>query len=178
MTMPARYPAAIIALHWLMAALIIVLWAVGLVMEELPKGDLRGQVFGMHKAFGVVVLALLAVRLSWRAATTAPELPGSMPPLEQAMARLGHLGLYVLMVALPVSGILMSQSGGRPVSVFGPVLPTLVAKDDALHEVFEAAHAIGGWLLAAVLVAHVVAALRHRFILRDDIMQRMLPERK
>ena len=177
MSSSSRYDPVAKNLHWLMAALIIGLWGVGLGMEELPKGDLRSQIIGWHKALGVVVLALVIVRLAWRATHSAPPLPATMPAWEQLGAKLGHLALYGLMIAIPAAGILMSQSAGRDVNVFGWILPTLVEKSDDLKEVFGEAHETLAWLLAVVLVVHVVAALRHHFMLKDDVLSRMLPRR-
>ena len=177
MSSSSRYDPVAKSLHWLMAALIIGLWGVGLGMEELPKGDLRSQIIGLHKALGVVVLALVVVRLAWRATHSAPPLPATMPAWEQLGAKLGHLALYGLMIAIPAAGILMSQSAGRDVNVFGWIVPTLVEKSDDLKEVFGEAHETLAWLLAVVLVVHVAAALRHHFMLKDDVLSRMLPRR-
>ncbi|MCR6628581.1 MAG: cytochrome b [Magnetospirillum sp.] len=174
---PLSYDPVAKSLHWLTALLIIVLWGVGLTLEDLPKGDLRGQVIGLHKAFGVVVLALAVLRLAWRGSKGAPDLPADMPAWEKLAAKLGHAGLYVLMIALPLDGILMSQSGGRPVSVFGLELPTLVGKDEGLHHLFEEGHELLAWGLAVVVVVHVAAALRHHIVLKDQVLRRMLPGR-
>lgn len=174
---PSQYDAVAKSLHWLMAALIIGLWSVGLAMEEMPKGDLRSQIIGLHKAFGVVVLALVVLRLAWRATHAAPELPAAMPPLERLGAKLGHLALYGLMVALPVDGILMSQAGGRAVNVFGFVLPTLVEKNEQMKHFWGEGHELLAWGLAAVVAVHVAAALRHHVMLKDDVLRRMLPNR-
>lgn len=174
---PTQYDSVAKALHWLMAFLIIGLWCVGLTMEEMPKGDLRSQIIGLHKAFGVVVLALVVVRLAWRASHAAPELPAGMPALERLGAKLGHMALYGLMIALPVDGILMSQSGGRTVDVFGLVLPMLVEKNEAMKHFWKEGHELLAWTLAAVLVAHVAAAIRHHVMLKDDVLRRMLPNR-
>lgn len=165
------------SLHWLMALMIIALWCVGLVLEDLPKGDFKGQMFAVHKGIGVIVLVLTVVRLAWRATHPAPALPNSMGGTEQLAAKAGHLALYGLMILIPVAGILMSQAGGRPVVVAGLTLPTLVGKDEGLHEVFEEAHAILAWILALVLAGHVGAALRHHFMLKDNVLRRMLPGR-
>lgn len=174
---PQNYDSMAKALHWLMAALIIALWCVGEGFDLLPKGDLRSQVIGLHKAFGVIVIILAVLRLTWRATHTAPALPATMPAWEQLGAKLGHLALYGLMFALPLSGILMSQSGGRAVSVFGLILPDIIGKDEALHEFFQESHEVLASLLAIVLVVHVAAALRHHIMLKDDVLRRMLPWR-
>lgn len=170
-----QYDSVAKTLHWLMAALIVGLWAVGLIMEDLPKGDFRAQVFGIHKAVGVIVLTLVVVRLAWRAARGAPALPRTMGTGEQWAAKAAHLALYALMILLPLSGIVMSQSGGREVAVFGWVFPALVGKDEGLHELTEGVHAALAWVLAAGLAAHVAAALRHHVVLKDDVLRRMLP---
>lgn len=177
MSAPTQYDSIAKSLHWLMAVLIIGLWCVGLTMEELPKGDLRSQIIGLHKAFGVVVLMLVVVRLAWRATHVAPELPSTMPKLEQLGAKLGHLALYALMIALPIDGILMSQSGGRAVNVFGLVLPTMVEKNEQMKEFYGEGHEVLAWVLAVVLVVHVAAAIRHHVMLKDDVLRRMLPNR-
>lgn len=163
------------SLHWVMALLIISLWCVGIVMEDLPKGPLRGEVFGLHKAFGVVVLGLALVRLGWRVTHTVPPLPANMSALEKAAATWAHRLLYVLMLAMPVSGILMSQTHGRSVSLFGQLtLPTLLGEDEFLSEIFEALHGGLAMALAALVVIHVAAALQHHFIRKDDVLMRML----
>lgn len=177
MSTPTHYDSVAKGFHWLTALLIIVLWAVGLGMEELPKGDLRSQIIGMHKAFGVVVLALTVLRLAWRATHAAPALPDSMPGWEQLAAKLGHLALYGLMLAFPVSGILMSQSGGRDVNVFGLILPNLLEKNEEMKHLFGETHEALAWILAAVLAVHVAAAIRHHVMLKDDVLRRMLPGR-
>lgn len=174
---PTQYDAVTKGLHWLMALLIIGLWGVGLAMEEMPKGDLRSQVIGLHKALGVVVLALVVLRLAWRATHAAPPLPDTMPAIEKLGAKLGHWALYALMIAIPIDGILMSQAGGRAVNVFGLTLPTFIEKNDALKSLFGDGHEVMAWVLAAVLVVHVAAALRHHVVFKDDVLRRMLPNR-
>jgi cytochrome b561 len=172
---PTAYDPIAKSLHWLMALLIIGLWCVGLVMEDLPKGDFRSQVIGLHKAFGVIVLVLALVRLSWRAFNRAPELPAAMPAWERLGAKLGHVALYALMIVMPLDGILLSQAGGRAVNVLGFVLPTVMEKNDQLKHLFGEAHEAMGWALAVVLAIHVAAAIRHHVLLKDDVLKRMLP---
>ncbi|BAE52526.1 cytochrome b [Paramagnetospirillum magneticum] len=172
---PARYDTVARTLHWVMAAAILALWVVGHMIDALPKGPVRSEVIGLHKAIGVVMLVMAVARLAWRLIRPQPPLPSSMSPGEQLLAKAGHVALYLLMLLIPMDGVLMSQSGGREVSVFGLVLPALVAKDDALKAIFKEGHEVLGWVLAAILIGHVAAALRHRFILRDDVMARMLP---
>ncbi len=173
-----RYNMVAIILHWAMAFAIIGLWGVGHVIDLIPKGPGRTEVVMLHKAVGVIVLVLAVARLVWRLTRPRPSLPVTMPPFEQWLAHAGHAALYVLMLLIPIDGVLMSQSGGRPVSVFGLVLPVFVAKNEALRDIFKAGHEVLGWVLAVVLAGHVIAALRHHFVLKDDILRRMLPSRR
>ncbi|MDO8605855.1 MAG: cytochrome b [Phaeospirillum sp.] len=176
-TAPERYDPVARALHWGMAAAIMAIWVVGHMIDALPKGAMRTEVVGLHKSIGVVMLALVLGRLAWRVARPQPPLPNSMPMRERLTAQLGHITLYILMLAIPIDGILMSQSAGREVAVFGLALPTMVAKNDGLREAFKAGHGLLGWVLALVLAGHVVAVLRHHLILKDEILHRMLPGR-
>ena len=162
-------------LHWGMAAAIMALWVVGHMMDALPKGAMRSEVIGLHKAIGTIVLLLAVGRLGWRFARPQPSLPATMPAAEQMLAKLGHLALYALMLAIPLDGILMSQSGGHDVVVFGATLPTIIARNDAWRDLFITGHDALGWVLAAVLTGHVLAALRHHLILKDQVLRRMLP---
>lgn len=173
---PTQYDAGLRALHWGMALLIIALWFVGNIMEEMPKGDLRGSVYGIHKAFGVLALALVGVRMFWRALRPVPDLPASFVGHARLAAIWGHRVLYALMIGLPISGILMSQANGRPVSMFGLFdLPTLVGKSESLGEMFKGMHGLMAWATALFVVGHVAAALWHQFFLKDGILARMLP---
>lgn len=172
-----RYDTVAMALHWLMALGIIALWLAGHLVELLPKGPARSEVIGVHKAVGVIILVLAVARLAWRFSHRQPALPDSMPPIERLLAHAGHLALYLLMIAIPLDGIVMSQGGGHPVAVFGLTLPTLVDKNDIVRGIFKEGHELLGWVLAVVVAGHVAAALRHRVILRDGIMERMLPKR-
>lgn len=173
---PARYDAVAQTLHWLMALAIIVLWIMGHVFEALPRGPLKSDVMFWHKSIGVAVLVLAVVRLIRRHLRPMPAFPATMTAWEMKLARLAHGALYGFMLIMPINGVLVSQSGGRAVSVFGLFdLPTLVGKSEPLHKAMENMHGALGWLLAVVLIAHAAAALRHHFGLKDDVLTRMLP---
>lgn len=169
-----RFDPVMKTLHWIMALLIIGIWGVGIVMEDLPKGPFRGEVYGLHKAFGVVVFGLALIRLGWRVTHVVPEPVPGMTAFERAAATWAHRLLYGLMLALPAVGVLMSQTHGYAVGVFGIVtVPTLIGKDEGLGELFEALHGGLAMVLAGLVAVHVAAALRHHFIRRDDVLKRM-----
>ena len=175
---PERYGTVAVAFHWIAAALIVGMLALGLYMVSLPDAgyDRRKIVLIVyHKEFGVLALLLVLARLAWR-------LRGPMPRLEPAAdwqkiaARFAHLWLYALMFALPLSGWLMSSAAALPVSFFGlGSLPDLVARDDYLFRALRKAHAWLAYGLIAVLVAHVGAALWHQLVRHDATLRKMLP---
>lgn len=169
-------------LHWAMAALILFLLAVGFYMANV-KMDIYEQ-FALtqtHKSWGFVAFALGLVRIVWRLVNRSPEPPATMSALERVGALAGHLALYVLMIAMPVTGWLMASASplqdsyGVKNMVFGlfelpdPFRPGSQALTDTLH----ALHFWGGVALLAVVALHAAAALRHHFVLRDPVLARM-----
>jgi cytochrome b561 len=123
------------ALHWLMAALIFVALPLGVWASLLPRGEQRSEVLLIHKSIGVTVLGLVALRIVWRIITGARAYAEPLGRLTHAAARGGHLALYALMIAMPVSGYLTSTAGGNAVSWFGLfTLPRVVGKDKFLDE--------------------------------------------
>ena len=174
-----RYTTTAIALHWLMALMLIANFALGLYMVDIPGlTPAKLRYFSWHKWAGVTILLVATVRLLWRLRHPAPALPDTMPAWEQLAARGSHLLLYVLLFAVPLSGYFYTLSAGIPVMYFGVIeLPVLIGKDPALKPVLEALHYWLNMLLAAAVALHVLAALKHRFIDRDSVLGRMLPVR-
>jgi len=176
--MKNHYTATAKSLHWIMAVLIIGLLALGFYMEDLPLSPEKLQLYSWHKWAGVSAFLLVLVRLAWRAGHRPPALPAGMPKLLQLAAHGGHLALYGLMLAMPLSGWLMSSAKGFQTVWFGLLpIPDLLAKDKALGDLLQNVHATLAVLFVLILVGHVAAALKHHFIDRDDILTRMLPAR-
>ena len=161
------------SLHWLLFILIAGLLLSGLIAEDLGE-ELEDVVMGLHTAIGVAVLMLVIVRLLWRVSNPVPALPADTKPLESLLARVTHFGLYLLMLAQPLTGLLMMQFEGHTVDIFGIFsIAPLVAKDKPTGHLFEELHE-AGWILLAVLVTlHIIAALYHHFIRKDEVMRRM-----
>lgn len=161
--------------HWLAALLIIGMLGLGLYMADLPKGPWKGQLFAIHKSFGILVLMLGAARIGWRLGNALPEPVDTSRPLLRTIARLLHPLLMVMMLALPLSGWAMSSAGDHPVSFFGLfTLPPLLVPDKGLAEILTNVHSALAWTLIALLVVHAGAALQHHFIARDATLRRML----
>lgn len=173
--MSAHYTTTAKGLHWLMALLIIGLIPLGMYMHELPLSPEKLQLYSWHKWLGVTVFVLLLVRVSWRLTHQPPALPWHMSKPEQLAAHAGHIVLYLLMLAIPVSGWLMSSAKGFQTVWFGVLpIPDLIGKDKELGHTLAELHELLSWMMVAVLIAHVGAALKHHFIDKDDVLTRMM----
>ena len=161
-------------MHWLIAALIAVAFAFGWVMLALAITPLKVRIFNWHKWVGIVALALVAVRGAW-SVVRSPPVPLPMPSWQRVAAQSLHVLLYLLMIAVPVSGWIYSNAVGYSIIVFGLLpLPDLVSRDKALGELFVQIHRSASWLLLFAVCAHTAAALKHHFVDRDDTLRRML----
>ena len=170
------YDPGLRTLHWLMAALIFVALPLGVWASLMPRGETRSEILFVHRSIGVTVLGLVALRIVWRLIAGAPPYSEPLGRLTRAAARTGHFALYVLMIAMPVSGYLMSTAGGNEVSWFGLFsLPRLVGKDKFLDEAASRAHLVFAWAIAIALTAHLGAVVWHTAIKRDSVLTRMWP---
>lgn len=167
------------AIHWVMAALIITLIAVGIYMAELDKEDpSRLQLFAMHKAFGVLVLMLAVIRIVWLRLSPAPTLPAVFTAKEKRLVASIKGVLYLLMFLVPLAGYVMSSAAGKPIAFFGLFeMPLLVAENKSIAGFAHEAHEMLAFAMLAFIVLHVAGAIKHRLKDRNgpsDIMNRML----
>ncbi len=173
---PVRYTATAIGLHWVMALLLATLFSVGIYMHDLPLSPWKLQIYSWHKWAGVTAFLLVVVRLSWRYTHRPPTLPESMPTSLKLAAHVGHGVLYLLMIAIPLSGWLMSSAKGVQTVYFGVLpIPDLLGKNKELGDLLREVHEILNFVLVAVVIGHVGAALKHHLIDKDDVLTRMLP---
>ncbi|MGN6112895.1 MAG: cytochrome b [Luteimonas sp.] len=168
------------SLHWLIVLLILVLAAVGLSLDSLPKTPKYFWVFTLHKSVGISVLALVLARIGWRLYAGAPAPVAGTPPWQARVASATHVLLYASLLAVPLSGWLYdSASGLRPFRWFGTVLmPKLAAPDEALADVAKEAHEWLFWTLAVLALVHTAAALYHHAFRNDPTLARMLPGKR
>jgi cytochrome b561 len=177
--MSAQYTGTAKSLHWLMALMIIGMIPLGMYMHELPLSPEKLQLYSWHKWTGVTIFVLLLARVSWRLTHQPPPLPWHMSKVQRRASQAGHVLLYLLMLAIPLSGWLMSSAKGYQTVWFGVLpIPDLLGKDKELGETLAEVHELLNWILVTVLIVHVAAALKHHFINRDDVLTRMLPSRK
>lgn len=162
--------------HWLTVALFASQFAIALYMDELPKGPEKLEWYALHKSVGFTVLVLAALRLLWRAANPKPPLPNGMPRWQKILAHGTQHTLYLVMFLMPASGLVMSWAANYPVSVFGLfTLPNLVSPDNGVKEAMVLVHETLAWAIVGLVGLHVTGALHHHFVLKDNILRRMLP---
>ncbi len=170
------YTRTAIGLHWLIAIALAGTFALGLYMHELPLSPQKLKLYSWHKWAGVTIFLFVALRLAWRLGHRPPALPILMPAWQRLAAEATHVLLYVLMFAVPLSGWLMSSAKGFQTVWFGVLpLPDLLNKDTELGDLLQQVHMILNFSMAALVLAHLGAALKHHLIDRDHILTRMLP---
>lgn len=171
-----HYGTVAILLHWGIAIVIIGLLAEGLYMVGLPVSLQKLQLYGWHKEYGFLVLALASLRLGWRLGNQTPALPVTLPSWQKFAARSVHWAFYGFMFAMPLTGWIITSAAGLPASFFGWfVLPNLVAPDPNLQKIATQIHQWLGYGLIATICMHMGAALEHHFIRKDNVLKGMLP---
>ena len=173
---PTRYSAVAQGFHWIIAALIVTQFTLGWVADDLPLGLHKLAVLARHKSFGMTVLMLAVLRLLWRLGHRPPELPAGMTKVERLLAKGTHILIYVLLIVMPLSGWMMSSANNYSVSWIGRFTwPDLIGKNEQAFDLLRITHRSLSWLLFAVATLHILAALKHHFWNRDDVLTRMLP---
>ena len=173
-----RYSGTAIALHWLLALALIGSFMVGVYMVDLPVSPQRLKLYNWHKWAGICILALSGLRLLWRL-THRPPADVAMPEWQRRSAHAVHILLYLLFFAVPLAGWAYSSAAGFPVVVFGVLpLPDFVAPSKELAEAIKPLHKILAFTMAALVLAHVAAALKHHFVDGDGLLARMRPGRR
>jgi cytochrome b561 len=170
--MTDRYSTVARALHWIIGILVILNIFGGLLHDALEGWP----IMPFHKAAGITVLFLTLVRIGRRLTHRAPPLPPEMPAWEKGAAHLTHFLFYLLMLVVPLTGWIMVSPGDRPLNWFGlfPIPKFALSKGDAIVGISGEGHEVLGIAFAVLVVLHVAAALRHHFILKDNVLRRML----
>lgn len=181
---PASYNTVAKLFHWIMAAIIITAWIIGFYSSHFlsyaDPGSHKADVITLHKEIASTVMFLATLRLLWRLGHPVPDFPPSMGPLVQAAAHAGHVLLYVLMLAVPISGWAYSSAAGYAVPVAWLFhLPALVGQqDEARLAVFGKVHVYLAWTFGLVIVGHAFMAFKHQYVDRDGTLDKMLFRRR
>jgi cytochrome b561 len=171
-----HYTRTAVSLHWIIALLIFTAFPLGVYMHDLPLSPDKLRLYSWHKWLGVSIFLLAVLRIIWRGTHRPPPLPATMQPWEKFAAEAVHYSLYVLIIAIPLSGWLMSSAKGVQTVWFGVLpLPDLLAKDKALGDALKLMHVVLNFTMFGLVIAHIGAALKHHFIEHDGILARMLP---
>ena len=172
--MTDRYTRTAVALHWIIGALVITALCMGWIMTDMASSPRKLEVFDWHKWTGVTILALFFARLLWRLTHPAPPLL-PMPAWQRRSAQFLHAFLYLLLLVQPITGWMYSNAAGHAIVYLGLIpLPNLVGKDRALAATLKEVHDTGAVVLASAIGLHLLAALKHHLIDRDDTLRRML----
>jgi cytochrome b561 len=163
--------------HWAGAFLVIYLIVDGWWMTHMVERTGRFGAYGQHALVGYYVLLLIALRIVWRAVNPTPALPAATPPWERLAAHASHATLYILTLGVSFTGWVMVGVGRRPIeaALFGFIPVPLITRnhDPALHDILEDTHRALAYLLLAVVIIHIGAALRHHFYKKNDVLRRM-----
>jgi cytochrome b561 len=174
-TEPVRYGVPAQLFHWVIAGLIVTQFVLARMSLHLPVGARKLALLARHKSVGMTILMLAILRLAWRLRHPAPPLPPGMRPAERFAARATHAAFYVLLFAMPLTGWMMSSAKNYSVSWFGLFTwPNLIAKNEHAFNVLRSTHDVLSNVLFAIAVLHILAALKHHFWDRDDVLMRML----
>jgi cytochrome b561 len=163
-------------LHWSIVVLIVVLGYLGLTMTDMANSPDKIRLYALHKSLGLTLLALVLLRLFWRVYAGAPRpVPGS-PAWQERIAALTHFALYVLLLAIPISGWIFNSATGFPLQWFGLInLPAIADKDAGLRELSATWHEWLFWALVVLALVHAAAAIYHHLFQHDATLARMLP---
>lgn len=178
---PTSWGAIAKGFHWVIAALVLFLVAHGWWMTHMVQRAGRLTQYQIHSAIGYDLLLLLALRVAWRAIDPAPPLPRGLERWERIAAHSGHVLLYLLAIGASLTGWVLVGTFSRPIdaTLFGfiPVPALASGPNRGLHQAMENAHEILSYSLLALAVLHVLAALRHHFVRKNDVLRRMWWER-
>lgn len=175
MTSQPGYGAAAKVFHWATVLLLIIQYLIGWLMPDIKRGMPPGTAMNVHLSFGLCILTLIVIRYAWRLGHPVAAEPG-LPAWQSMSAEAVHRLLYVLVLVTTVTGWIFASMRGWTITVFGIIpVPALVAENSELGRAIGRQHGAITWVLLAVIVLHVLAALFHAFVHRDGVLQRMLP---
>lgn len=165
--------------HWAIAILIIAMLLIGLSFSFIDSRSVKSSLMVIHKSTGVCLLILVVLRLLWRWVNPVPKLPASTPQWQQKSAHLSHWLFYIALIVMPLAGLFTSASKGYGVNFFWLFsFKVPFPKSDLLHEIFENMHLIFAWIIVALMIIHILGALRHHMINKDHVLKRMMPGAK
>ena len=173
---PDRFGVIAQSVHWLTLILLIGSFTLAFSMTAMPLSPRKLQFYSWHKWVGVTVFLIVILRLAWRLANPVPQQPATVPLWQRRAAALSHAALYTVLIVMPLTGWIMSSALNLPVVYLGLIhIPSPFGVDRELGETMKHVHHFLAWTFLALVSVHALAALYHHFVLRDDVLRRMLP---
>lgn len=164
------------SLHWLILALLVAQFLIAYTMPDVPNGQPPTQLVNAHLTIGITILVVMLVRLGYRLTHSVPETPKDSPRWERAAALATHYAFYFFLIVMPIAGWAWASAKGWPITIFGFIpLPHILPEGSPLRPLAARAHIYDSYAVLALFALHALAALRHRFIKHDHVLQRMLP---
>jgi cytochrome b561 len=166
-----------------MAVIFIVAWLIGFYSGNFLSyevdGTFKGTVITLHKNIATTIIFLVVIRIFWRYTHPAPQLPNTMSPMMKTLAHIGHFLLYLMLLALPITGCLFSWSAGHPAPVLYLFeIPRLVQDNPDLLAIVKPLHIYISWFAGLLIAGHILAAIKHHLIDKDNVLLSMLRQPK
>ena len=162
------------SLHWLVALGIFAAISLGLLQDEMPRGDDRSEVQMIHGSIALIIFALMILRLAWRWMNVTPAHPPGLPAWQNLIATIVHWGLYIAVFVQLVSGAMVVATNGNGIPFFELFrIPIPVAENHDAHEFWEEVHELVWWVIAALVGIHILGALYNHFVAKNDVLRRM-----
>lgn len=177
MTPVSRYAASSRWLHWVTVLLLAVILPAGIWIRYFEPADeaFKMRLYNVHESLGVIVFVLVLLRIANRRLHPPPPLPADLPPVMQLAAHATHLGLYALLLLMPLTGFLATNAWGFPLKVFEVLpIPSPLGKDEALAKTLSFLHWCGAIAIGLAILGHLGGVVHHTFIRRDGLLRRML----
>lgn len=170
----SNYGSVTKVLHWLIFILVVGMLTLGFLMGDISDKVLRGEVINIHKLIGLSILVMMLFRLFWALTNPKPALPMNTPLYQKLAERAVHYSIYAVLIAIPISGWVLSVAAGYFPKLFGLEFKLPIPKDKALSDMAGNIHVYLAYTIIALVSVHVLAALYHYFIKKDDVLQRMI----
>ena len=169
-----RYGSIAIFFHWIIAFSVIGMLLFGFFMDVFPKGEIRTSAINVHKLIGLIILCLMILRMAWTISNVKPLFPAELPAWQHYAERTGHLLFYILLIAMPISGWVMSTADDKAPHFFQHIIAApWITPNKETSDLFWTFHSKLAWIIVAFIILHVLAALKHHFINKDNILKRM-----
>nr|WP_269719567.1 cytochrome b [Beggiatoa alba] len=171
-----RYGSVAMFFHWVIMLLFLILVVLGLTMTNMEDSAEKWQLYSLHKSFGLTLALLVVLRIFWRFTNPVPLLPETLKAYEKFLAHAVHIGLYGIMLIMPISGVIDSYAGGYKMDFFGlGLLPKAEKRSEWGESVALMVHVYGSYLFYGLFFLHIAGVIKHHFILKDNTLRRMLP---